>query len=104
VLGAGGGVAAFVGAGVVSGAGAGLSPQPVINEPITNPNSTIRVDSLFIVAVTLTESQNLTSKKNSWFSGLFRTIANASSKQVDASLKVVSAKSRSAIESPFLGT
>ena len=76
MLGAGGGVGAFVDA-VVSGAGAGFSPQPVINEPITKPNSTIRVDSLFIVGVTLTESQNLTSKKISWFSGPFRTVANA---------------------------
>ena len=65
VLGAGGGVGAagvaFVSAGL--GGSVGFSPQPVINEPITSPNSTIRVDSLFIVRVTLTDSKNLTSKK-----------------------------------------
>ena len=40
-----------------------LSLQPVTSAPITSPNSTIRVDSLFIVPVTLNESQIVTSKK-----------------------------------------
>ena len=40
-----------------------LSLQPVTNAPITSPNSTIRVDSLFIVAVTLNDSESVTSKK-----------------------------------------
>ena len=85
MLGAGGGVGAFVDA--VSGAGVGFSPQPVINEPITSPNSTIRVDSLFIVRVTLTESKNLTSKKTPLFFEIFRTIAKDSQKQANASTK-----------------
>jgi len=92
VLGAAGGVgaagAALLAAVPASFAGsAGFSPQPVINEPITSPNSTIRVDSLFIVRVTLTESKNLTSKKTPLFFEIFRTIAKDSQKQANASTK-----------------
>jgi hypothetical protein len=86
VLGAGGGVGvvgvAFVSAGF-GGCSAGFSPQPVIIAPITSPNSTIRVDSLFIVRVTLTDSKNLTSKKIISLPELFRIYANGSEKQAN---------------------
>jgi hypothetical protein len=49
---------ALVGAGVLVSL---LSLQPVTT-PITKPNSTIRVHSLFIVGVTLTNSEKRTSK------------------------------------------
>jgi hypothetical protein len=43
-----------------------LSLQPV-TVPITSPNSTIRVNSLFIVGVTLTKSEKRTSKNFALF-------------------------------------
>jgi hypothetical protein len=51
-----------------------LSPpplQPVTKAPITSPNSTIRVYNLFIVGETLTDSENLTSTKFSYFAACF---------------------------------
>jgi hypothetical protein len=54
-------------------AGAVLSElwlQPV-TAPITRPNSTIRVHSLFIVGVTLTNSEERTSKNFALFSRAF---------------------------------
>jgi hypothetical protein len=47
-----------------------LSLQPV-TVPITRPNSTIRVNNLFIVGVTLTNSEKRTSKNFALFSRVF---------------------------------